>query len=130
MRGQSQLRHAHIILWGEQMNCTVCGRTLTYARLTALAKLGFTDGRRDRLCITCASKDDVPLIKRFDERRGEEEVQTYFVHNPYIEHAIKELLETPLPDSTMRIASGDDSQSESKALVTSGNAKPLAEDED
>ena len=71
------------------MNCTVCKEPISEARLIAIRKLGLRDTR----CIECARQNDVPKIKRFDERRGEQEISTYFTHNPYIEQAIKDLME-------------------------------------
>ena len=108
------------------MDCTTCKRPILEARLAALKKLGLQDTR----CIECAGKEDVPQVKRFDEWSGEEEIQTYFTQNTYIEGAIKELMETPLPDlSTFNITS-DDPQSEDRALAFASNARPLEEDED
>lgn len=52
------------------MNCTVCEEPISEARLRAIPNA-------DR-CIVCASKNDVPKIRRFDERAGETTVESYY----------------------------------------------------
>jgi hypothetical protein len=76
----------------------VCGRPIAPARLKALPDV--------ETCIDCARANDVPKIRRFDERVGEETVETYFTHNPYIEEQIEELMRIPLPQHTLALTAG------------------------
>ena len=73
---------------GEPMLCTVCGNEIQPNRIKAM-NYGTTD---TATCIECATKNDVPRIRRFDDHTAEYTVETYFFHNPLIEGAIQRFL--------------------------------------
>src|ERR1039458_615968 len=52
------------------MNCTVCTTEISDARLRAVPSA--------TKCIVCASANDVPMTRRFDETVGEDTVQEYY----------------------------------------------------
>lgn len=65
-------------------NCTVCGEVISEARLKAIPDA--------KACVTCAAKNDVPRIKRFDDHTENGEVtETYYTKNHAIEAEVERL---------------------------------------
>jgi len=52
------------------MTCTMCSEPISTARLRAVPTA-------DK-CITCASKNDVPMTRRFDDHVGDVTVENYY----------------------------------------------------
>ena len=66
------------------MDCTVCGDAISEARPTAIPDA--------KACVTCAAKNDVPRIKRFDDHTESGEVtETYYTKNHSIEAEVERL---------------------------------------
>ncbi len=64
--------------------CTVCGEAISEARLRAILDA--------KTCVTCAAKNDVPRIKRFDDHtENGEATETYYTKNHAIEAEVERL---------------------------------------
>lgn len=66
------------------MDCTLCSNEISAARLKAMP--GAT------LCISCASQNDVPCIRRYDDHTERGDVsETYYTDNPLIDAEVERL---------------------------------------
>jgi Prokaryotic dksA/traR C4-type zinc finger len=66
------------------MDCILCNGPISEARLKARPHAA--------LCIDCASQNDVPLIRRYDDHTAQGDVsETYYIHNPAIVAEVERL---------------------------------------
>jgi len=66
------------------MDCTVCGETISEARLKAIPNATH--------CIKCATEFDVPLIKRFDDHtENGDTAETYYTQSTAFDNEIERL---------------------------------------
>ena len=78
------------------------------------------------LCIECAKKNDVSKIRRFDDHSGENVSETYFIHNPYIELAIRAIMKEPGP---IPASMGDEPDASFILARTSGLASVIVDED-